>query len=70
MTPANVYRIARLRAGLSQRELARQIGVPVAYVTAIETQSALKRRIARALNLKTPDDEEATTTTETPAQGE
>lgn len=71
MKAANTYRLARLRAGLTQRELAEKIGLPVVYVTAFEDAPRLRKLISNALGMKPQDDGgEPATTKEPPVEAE
>lgn len=66
MTPANRFKLARVRLGLTQEEAARRAGLPLAYVVTIENSRSVKRRLALAygMPLRDEDDEPRSTNQE------
>lgn len=72
MQPANTYRLARLRVGITQEEAARRAGLPLAYVVAVENGRTIKRKLAAVLGmpLRDEDDERSTNPTESRREAE
>lgn len=56
MQRANAFRLARLRAGLTQVEAARRAGIPQAYLIAVENGRTIKRKLAAVLGMPLRDE--------------